>query len=346
MRILLVGEFSGVHNNLKKGLEELGHDVKLAADGDGFKQLGYDFSVKPFKDKYIGRILNLIYLIINYKKFIGYDIVQFISPFVIPTYVYKLGLLKVLFENNTKIIYYACGTDPNYVSTSKTLKYHPLSNGKYYPKRRLEYYKWFIKNIDIVIPSMYDYYLGYRDINNLGNSIMLPGSGDYINQLKKPDDKLKILFGITRRDFKGADYVEDALEMILHKYGDRVEINIVERLPFDDYKLLLDKTDILIDQCKSQFYGMNAIFAMERGVIVLSGSEVDAVNYLGINDPTIINIRPNSEFIFKELEKLISLNNNEIHKFKLKSLSYVKTFHGIRNISQRFENLYCQLKSN
>lgn len=35
MKVLLVGEFSGFYLNLKQGLQELGVDVTLAANGDG-----------------------------------------------------------------------------------------------------------------------------------------------------------------------------------------------------------------------------------------------------------------------------------------------------------------------
>jgi len=66
MKILLVGEFSGVHNNLKMGLKALGHDVKLAADGDGFKKFGYDFRIKPFR--FLLFPLNIFYFIVNIKK--------------------------------------------------------------------------------------------------------------------------------------------------------------------------------------------------------------------------------------------------------------------------------------
>ena len=37
MRILLVGEFSRLHNSLKAGLVAQGHDVILVNNGDGFK---------------------------------------------------------------------------------------------------------------------------------------------------------------------------------------------------------------------------------------------------------------------------------------------------------------------
>lgn len=38
MRILLLGEFSAFHKNLKEGLVALGHEVVLASHGDGWKK--------------------------------------------------------------------------------------------------------------------------------------------------------------------------------------------------------------------------------------------------------------------------------------------------------------------
>lgn len=340
MKILLIGEFSGVHNNLKKGLTELGHEVKLAADGDGFKNFDYDFPIMPFNGLYIGRILNLLYITLQLRKFIGYDVIQFISPFSIPTYIYKIGLLEFIFRRNKKIIYYACGTDPNYEKISKLIDYHPNEGEKIITPRRLEYHKWFIDRVDVIVPATYSYYLGYKEKINLGRSVMLPGSGNYITQVKKPGNKLKILFGITRRDFKGAEYIEEALEMIKQKYEYRVEIKIVEKMPFEDYKKLLDDTDLLIDQCKSYFYGMNAIFAMERGVIVLSGAEKNAAKHFELNEIPIFNILPDSKQIFYELEKLVKLEKHEILELKKEVIAYVYEKHNCKSISNKFELLY------
>jgi len=40
MRIFLLGDFSGVHSSLRRGLFELGYEVVLASSGDGYKQFG------------------------------------------------------------------------------------------------------------------------------------------------------------------------------------------------------------------------------------------------------------------------------------------------------------------
>ena len=42
MRILLVGEYSRLHNSLKEGLELLDHEITLIATGDYFKNYPAD----------------------------------------------------------------------------------------------------------------------------------------------------------------------------------------------------------------------------------------------------------------------------------------------------------------
>ena len=46
MRILLIGEYSNLHNSLKVGLIANGHEVKLVSAEDGFKGFKSDFHLK------------------------------------------------------------------------------------------------------------------------------------------------------------------------------------------------------------------------------------------------------------------------------------------------------------
>ena len=64
MNILLLGEYSNLHNTLAQGLRALGHNVTLASDGDGWKNYSRDINISR-KD----------YSIINTIKYI-YDIVK------------------------------------------------------------------------------------------------------------------------------------------------------------------------------------------------------------------------------------------------------------------------------
>ena len=82
MKILLLGDFSAVHKNLKDGLLELGHDVVLASDGDGFKNIPRDFDLKPKLPSLLGKIeIRLKLFFYLYTKFKDFDVVQLINAF-------------------------------------------------------------------------------------------------------------------------------------------------------------------------------------------------------------------------------------------------------------------------
>ncbi|UPT69758.1 MAG: hypothetical protein M0D53_11415 [Flavobacterium sp. JAD_PAG50586_2] len=46
MKILLIGEYSRLHNSLKEGLQKLGHDVTILGFKDGFKDYSVDFPLE------------------------------------------------------------------------------------------------------------------------------------------------------------------------------------------------------------------------------------------------------------------------------------------------------------
>ncbi|WP_034293688.1 MULTISPECIES: hypothetical protein [Bacillus] len=63
-KILLLGEYSGVHQNLKEGLKELGHDVVVASDGDEQIRINSDIDLS-LQSKY--NITKLYELKKNYR---------------------------------------------------------------------------------------------------------------------------------------------------------------------------------------------------------------------------------------------------------------------------------------
>ena len=56
MKILLFGDNSSLHSNLRDGLIALGHKVVLASDGDGWKNIPRDIDIN-YGDKFINRKL-------------------------------------------------------------------------------------------------------------------------------------------------------------------------------------------------------------------------------------------------------------------------------------------------
>ena len=51
-KILLVGEYSRLHNSLKEGLMSLGNEVVIVGKQDGFKKYPVDIPVKSFFNRY------------------------------------------------------------------------------------------------------------------------------------------------------------------------------------------------------------------------------------------------------------------------------------------------------
>ena len=82
MRILLFGEYSNVHHTLKQGLEQLGHTVVIASNGDYWKNYPRDIDLARPKGRFSG-IRLLLQLFTNLRKMRGFDIVQIINPIFI-----------------------------------------------------------------------------------------------------------------------------------------------------------------------------------------------------------------------------------------------------------------------
>ena len=62
MKILLIGEYSNLHNSLKQGLQKNGFEVVLLGTGDGFKNFDSDILVKSslFETKFLKVIAKII----------------------------------------------------------------------------------------------------------------------------------------------------------------------------------------------------------------------------------------------------------------------------------------------
>ena len=128
MKILLVGEYSRLHNSLKEGLFTFGHEVSINGLNDGFKNYPIDFEIKRkwnsgglkklkiFIYKIFGFDISsyLTYLQVknNLSKFSGFDVVQLINEnsFLCQPQ-HEKKIIKLLKKNNKKLFLLSCGDD-------------------------------------------------------------------------------------------------------------------------------------------------------------------------------------------------------------------------------------------
>lgn len=367
MKILLVGEYSRLHNSLKEGLTELGHEVTIIATGDYFKNYPVDIKLyKKHNQGFLKKIKVLIYKLLkidissisvknqffnHLEKLNNFDVVQLIneSPIgVLPKY--EKQVITFLKKHNKKVFLLSCGADFISVKHSYDQKpaysiLEPFFNEKaskksFYPILKYlkpEYkslHKFVFNNVNGVIASDLDYHIPLIGHSKYLGLIANPINTQLLKFIPiKIKDRIVIFHGINRSNYfkKGSDYFDEALKIIENKFPDKVEIKIVENLPYSEYIKTYNKAHIVLDQVLAYDQGYNALEAMAKGKVVFTGAEKEFENYYHLKKVVAINALPNAKKIAKELELLI-LNPEKIieigknaREFIVKEHDHIKT---------------------
>ena len=167
MKILLLGEYSSLHLELRNSLQSLGHDVFLISNGDGMKNIERNLDFPWFAKGFRGFIKKIYFYLKFFNKLTGNDVVQLIDSFQITNSYHSINLDFIL-RRNKKIFLGAFGSvDPTFIKYMKELKYHPYLNYngeiklREYPnfsKNDFDTYRFLMGKINGVIPDYYETY--------------------------------------------------------------------------------------------------------------------------------------------------------------------------------------------
>lgn len=364
MRVLLIGEFSRLHNTLKEGLTALNHDVTLVGTNDGFKNFPVDLNfeatffsklaLRPMV-KAIDKItaINLVqienafrfYRLLSVLK--DYDVVQLINENSIKTHPkLEIWLLKKLKKQNKKLFLMSCGADHSSIKFAvdkkskysiltpylqdKTLKDQYRFMLRYLSQPYVELHDYLFQNVVGVIASDLDYHLPLKGNKKYLGMIPNPINTDELTyEIPKITDKIVIFHGINtaNRFKKGSDFFEKALSLICNKYKDKIEVIITEDLPYNDYIMSYKHCHILLDQVYAYDQGFNALEAMAMGKVVFTGAEQEWLEHYKLEEDTVaINAEPSSEKIAKKLEWLIN-NPEKIIEISKNARQFVQNEH-------------------
>lgn len=288
MDILLIGEASGVHHNLKKGLLELGHNVDHKILYGSAQGRANDGSFASEGKGIIGGIKRNISPLITANSLKQYDVINFINTITAVHGQYTKYLdLPILNRKAKKLSYYALSCDELGLIRRSThdLKYSPcatcLSSGETLgvdcEKRFNPIYDKSVdraeKYLNVGASSMIEYdHVSEVFKNKSFTRIPLPIDTETIEfHPAVKSEKILIAHAPTRRGFKGTDVVLKAIEVLKAQRND-FEFIIVEKLSFKDYVKVMTEVDIVIDQVYSQSPGMNALEMLAAGKIVLTGA--------------------------------------------------------------------------
>ena len=375
MKILLIGEYSGLHNSLKDGLQLNGHSVTLLGTGDGFKNYPVDIEVKstifeiPFL-KFIAKIIDKLLKVslndfeLGFKAYLkiktlkDFDIVQLINENSFKTTPWlETILLKKILKNNKNLFLLSCGVD--YISVKYALenkfKYSiltPYLNDKLLLKKYrhiLKYnssefkklHRYIYKNIKGVISSDLDYH------------IPLIGEKKYLGMVPNPvdlkklsydfveiEDKVIIFHGINSKNStkKGNDYFIRAMEIIKKNYKESVEYIEVQDLKYRDYMKSYSNCHIFLDQVYAYDQGYNALEAMAKGKVVFTGAEKEWLEHYGVSEDGIaINALPDVNYLVEKLSILIE-NPKKIKDISINARKFIKDHHSYDNVANIYES--------
>jgi len=373
MRILLVGEYSRLHNSLKEGLQALGHQVTLVGSGDAFKnypidvilergyETGWRKKLKVGVFKATGIDISVIALRRKFNKLKpqlqGYDVVQLINESSFRTTPkLELEIAEYLKENNKKLFLLSCGTDVKSVAYTETgeLPYSiltPYKEGKGTQKNydyALKYKSAPFKElhhklyalVDGIIATDLDYHFPYKGDSKYLGLIPNPINVDSIApQALDLEDKIIIFQGINNGNYftKGQDIFTQALSIVQEQIPEKVEIISTRNLPYQEYMEAYTSCHILLDQIYSLDQGYNALEAMARGKVVFTGAGAHFKQHYNLTETVAIDAAPDAQKIVQDLIYLVN-HPEKLQAISQNARSFVEKQHNYRSIAQNYIN--------
>ena len=373
MKILLLGEYSRLHNSLKEGLVSLGHEVTIVASGDDFKKYDTDYTIDSgFLPRFwfILKVKNLVYKITSIDlekieravrfyfllpKLKGFHHVQLINSDAIETYPFLARFLyKKTFKNIESRSLLVCGDETPVIDylLKKELKYSVLTPYfedatlrkqfefplKYRTKRYRKTFDWLHKNCNALIASDLDYKIPLEAMEYKTHFIPNPINTDTIEFKKlEINTKVVLFLGINRGSSikKGISFFEKALTLIKEKYNDKVEIIITENVPYRQYISLYNKAHILLDQVYAYDQGYNALEAMAKGKVVFTGAENEFTKQYNLTERVAVNALPDVDSLVNELSFLIE-NPEEIIAIGKRARTFIEKEHHYIQIAEKY----------
>ena len=321
----------------------------MVNNGDSYKSFNSDFNIDynylNSKNFYIKKLINIYYIFLMYsglkgciqifkhigliRKLKNFDIVQLINPLFLADYGSIVNFFVFLYikKNNNKIFLCALGDDYYWVKyclnggfeysifnklSLKTLKQYLYPLHYVYGLFNPFLNKYIVKNVNAVIPGLYDYLQPYKGFVNCSEvvPIIVPIDSKKINKIEFP---IKIFHGWQPgKEFrKGNDIFDKAIKICLEKYPDKIEYKVVGGVPYSEYIKTYDECHIFIDQCYSQDSGVNGLLGMASGKVVLGGFELEVQEMYGINYVPMINCIPDIDQIVNSAIKIRRSNSLE-----------------------------------
>jgi glycosyltransferase involved in cell wall biosynthesis len=104
---------------------------------------------------------------------------------------------------------------------------------------------------------------------------------------------------------------------------------------------MYEDAHVFVDQLYSQGFAMNALYAMAKGKVVLSGGENKMYALYGDSEieKPVINIVPEKEKIIGVLDQ-IRQNKNRLEEMGLASRKFVEQYHDYKVVARQYVQVW------
>jgi len=323
MKVLIVGEYSGVGAGLKFGFDQLGIHCDHIKTPDGYKNIGNSLKKKSALMSHILMCLSALEKSLRFK----YDLAIFLSPFVFnrPLYINKM-LNSLIINSSNKNILLCCTSDSVWWNDwpeknirsprigallDRGFKLHPFCSPNFY-----DYNISFAEKMDKVFTLGACYSIAYSNTEFNTVKIHYPLVPPIINKTEKEID---FYHGITRPGMKGSELIKSLINKVSQKHP-KAQIKITTKVDFQEYESILDHTKVYFDQIYSYGPGMSSLSALYRVPLVATGIKSAPGYEKYISDCPCVDILDNLDnlesFVFKGDYKTAMKNNRDfIHKY-------------------------------
>ena len=363
MKILFIGDYSGLHATLARCLRAGGHDITLISDRGIFMNTESDRFLYR-RPGIIGSTSYLFNSLAALREWKNYDVVQLINPNFLKLRPSKLEyFFKKLKSNNRMVCLTLAGNDYHFVKAcveGQMFRYSEFRVGEQLtsfainnPERERgwlscenrRYASVVYGNIDGAMAVLPEYFIAAAPW--LGDRLYYTGIPIEISQATVAcnfDLPIKLFAGIKSgmELQKGFDKILPAVNRLCDRHPDRFCLEVVRDLPLSDYLATMSRADIVLDQLYSYSPATNALQAMALGLVAASGAEPEFYNFIGEGDlRPIVRLNPFVD-IESEIEKLLD-NRQLLSSMSAQGLEFVKRHNDVNVVAGRFESCWTSL---
>lgn len=363
MKILFAGDASNLHNTLAHQLRQMGHEAVVVSDGSRWMRTGCDIRLERKPGRW-GAMKYVADILCHLPRMRGYDVVQLAGSIFFSLRPERLRyIFDYLRRHNGRVVYSALGTDVTYYDAchnGHTYRYSdyrlgdkpsPYVGSDEYRAQEQDnwrqpfmrhYHNHLLDHIDGATAALWEYDAAYRTIGFKPLAyIGIPIDTDalHFQPLEHEPEKVRFFLGLQsdRTVIKGTDKLLEALRRVHDRYPTLCEMDVVERLPYDEYVTRMSRAHVILDQIYSYTPATNALLGMAQGLIAVSGAEPEYYDFIGERDNRpIVNIDPTAEGdIDAKLEQIIK-QKAQLPEWGRHSREFIEKHNAAPVVAQRY----------